>query len=132
MLLNPVTIVDSDTGNIQTIPVNSLNIIFTKNGNINSVEIIVDYGTSNLDGNFLQFNIQPALTGVSSITHLAAQNNLHLKVDSHKSGVYLFGYDQETYNFQGMVSMLSLATGLIALFMMILGFCVPAGKLIIL
>jgi hypothetical protein len=82
MLLNPVKIVDSDTANIQTIPVNSLNIIFTRNDNTNSVEIIVDYGTSIIDGNFLRFNIQPALTGVSSITHLATKNNLHLKVDS--------------------------------------------------
>ena len=134
MLLNPVTIVDSDTGNIQTIPVNSLNLIFTRNNNINinQIELIIDYEGSNLESTFLQFNIQPSSTGLTSITHLTTQNNLHLKIDSEKSGVYLFSYDQETYNFQSLISTLSLVVGLMAFMMMVLGCCVPVGKLIVL
>ena len=132
MLLNPVTIVDSDTGNIQTIPVNSLNLLFTRHQNINQIELIIDYDGNHMEGSFLQFNIQPSSTGVTSITHLTTQNNLHLKIDSDKSGVYLFSYSQDVYSSQNLVSTLSLVVGLMALMMMILGCCVPVGKLIVL
>lgn len=132
MLLNPVTIVDSDTGNIQTVPVNSLNLVFTRNQNINQIELTIDYDGSNMEGSFLQFNIQPSSTGVASITHLTTQNNLHLKVDSEKSGVYLFSYSQDVYSFQSLVSTLSLVVGLMVLMMLVLGCCVLAGKLIVL
>ena len=132
MLLNPITIVDSDTGNIQTIPVNSLNLLFTKTQNINQIELIIDYDGSHLEGSFFQFNIQPSQTGVTSITHLTTQNNLHLKIDSEKSGVYLFSYSQEVYSFQNLISTLSLVVGLMALMMLVLGCCVPVGKLIVL
>lgn len=53
-------------------------------------------------------------------------------MDSEKSGVYLFSYSQDVYSFQSLVSTLSLVVGLMALMMLVLGCCVPVGKLIVL
>lgn len=66
------------------------------------------------------------------INQLVTQNNLYWKVDSEKSGVYLFSYDQNIYSFQSLLSSLSSAFGFMSLLMLILGCCVPFGKLIML
>lgn len=50
---------------------------------------------------------------------------------SDKTGVYLYGYDQETYAFQATVSLAAQGIGFMALFMAFASFFMPFGKLIV-
>ncbi len=44
----------------------------------------------------------------------------------------MYNYDQDTYNFQSLIQIFGIVVGGLALFMLLLGFCIPIGKLIIL
>jgi len=46
--------------------------------------------------------------------------------------MYLLNYGSEIYEFQTLIGSASTGVGILALFMLFLGFCVPAGKLVIL
>ncbi len=82
------------------------------------------------DSNF-QFNIYPSSASIASISHFS-QNKLQTKVNSGGTGFYLYNYDQDTYNFQSLIQIIGTGVGCLALFMLLLGFCIPIGKLIIL
>jgi hypothetical protein len=94
--------------------------------------MVIDYGANNLEDSYLTFTIDPTMTSLTAIQGLSIQNNLMVKISSENSPVYLFDYSQETYDFQNLVSEVCSGVGFMAFAMVLIGFFVPAGKLIML
>lgn len=55
-----------------------------------------------------------------------------VRIDSEKTGVFLYGYGEEVYAFQGVVKWVAAGVGFFSLLMAFMGCCVPGGKLILL
>ncbi len=79
----------------------------------------------------MRFNVKPNETNLSVIKNLSIQNNLKIKITSDQAGVYLYNYSDETYDFLGLIEAFSNIVGYFAFIMMVLGFIMPVGKLII-
>jgi hypothetical protein len=79
----------------------------------------------------LRFNVKPNETNLSGIKNLSIQNNLTIKITSDQVGVYLYNYSDETYAFLGLIDAFSNIVGYFAFIMMVLGFIMPVGKLVI-
>ncbi len=131
-LIGQIQIVDQQTGTAKNIAATDITVNFIKNIQTNQVEIVINYGANNLEGAHLNFNIDPSMTNLTAIQGLTIQNNLKVKLSSEASPVYLFDYSQETYDFQNLVSAVSTGVGFMAFSMLLMGFFVPAGKLIML
>lgn len=54
-----------------------------------------------------------------------------MPINSEKTSVYLYGYDEDTYTFQAAVNSIAQAIGVISLLMAFVGLFMPFGKLII-
>jgi hypothetical protein len=53
-------------------------------------------------------------------------------ISSDKNAVYLYAYDQDTYDFQRKISFIASTIGFISLFLVFFGLFMPFGKLIVL
>lgn len=63
---------------------------------------------------------------------MQVEKDLLMKLNSQGNGFYLYDYPPETYQTQNLIQNLSFLMGILSLFFAILGFCMPAGKLIVL
>ena len=94
--------------------------------------MVIDYGANNLEDSYLTFTIDPTMSSLTAIQRLSIQSNLKVKINSENLPVYLFDYGQETYDFQNMMSSVCTGIGFMAFAMLLMGFFIPAGKLIML
>lgn len=85
-----------------------------------------------MEGSSIKLNVQPDLTNLNALQDIPSQSNIQLKLNSQGNGFYLFDYPPETYETQNLFQNLSFVVGMLSLFFAFLGFCIPAGKLIVL
>ncbi len=57
---------------------------------------------------------------------------MYLRLSSGSGSVYLYSYGQETYDYLEIIDLLATILGFLSLLMLVLGFCIPMGKLIVL
>ena len=131
-LISQIQVVDQKTGTVKNITSTDIEVSFARNTLTNQVEIVINYGANNIEDSYLTFTIDPTMTSLSAIQGLSVQNNLTVKISSENSPVYLFDYSHETYDFQNLVSAVCSGVGFMAFAMVMIGFLVPAGKLIML
>ncbi len=92
---------------------------------------MIDYGQQNLEEAQIQFSIDLNATNLTSLKHLPPKVENFIPMNSEKTGVYLYAYDDDTYAFQAIVNSIAQAIGFMALFMAFIGMFLPLGKLII-
>ena len=63
---------------------------------------------------------------------MQVEKDLLMKLNSQGNGFYLYDYSPETYQTQSFIQTLSFVMGILSFFFAIFGFCMPAGKLIVL
>lgn len=131
-LISQIQIVDNKTGTVKNITSTDIKVSFLRNAHTNQVEMVIDYGANSIEDSYLTFNIDPTLTSLTAIQGLDVQSNLMIKISSEDSPVYLFDYTEETYDFQNLVSSVCTGVGFMAFAMVLAGFFVPSGKLIML
>ena len=125
-------IIDSSTGDIIMIPPDQITLLYHENEQTGQIELIIDYGLNNLEDSQIKFNIRPDQTNLTALTDLTTQNDLLLQLNSQSSGFYLYDYSADTYKTQSIVDTFSRIIGVLSLIFGVLGFIVPAGKLIVL
>jgi hypothetical protein len=130
-LISSIQIFDPLTNTTSTIPAESFTIKFSRNELANQIELILDYGQQNIEECAIQFSIDLSATNLTSLKYLPKRVENFIPLISDKTGVYLYGYDQETYAFQAIVSSISQGIGFLALFMAVASFFMPFGKLIV-
>lgn len=72
------------------------------------------------------------MTNLNALRDIPPQIDLLMKLNSQSNGFYLYDYPPETYETQSLIQTLSFMVGILSLFFVILGFCMPTGKLIVL
>jgi hypothetical protein len=130
-LISSIEIFDPLTNTISTIPSESFTIIFSRNELTNQIELILDYGQQNIEECAIQFSIDLTATNLTSLKYLPKKVENFIPISSDKTAIYLYSYDDETYAFQAIVSLISQGIGFLALFMAFASFLMPFGKLIV-
>lgn len=93
---------------------------------------MIDYGGKSIEGKHLKFDINPGLTDIEAIRDLNKKTDLLVRLQSvNGQGEMLYAYSDEQYAWKAMLEKVSLVVGMLALIMLVLGFCLPIGKLII-
>ena len=114
------------------IPLKNILINYKTLDSTNYVELVIDYGQNNIEGSYLQFNILPSNTNLLALQNLSHQTNLTVRINSEQTGVYLFDYGQDVYEFQNLLSTLGKVVGIVTLVMAVLGLFMCSGKVILL
>lgn len=131
-LLGHIEIVDPNTGSIIQIPPEKMSLLYHKNAVTGQVELIIDYDKLNIEDSQLKLNIRPDQTNFTALRDLSTQTDLLMKFNSQSNGFYLYDYSPETYKIQSLIDTLSRIIGVLSLILAVLGFIMPAGKLIVL